>query len=679
MAWRPRLWGWLRAETPYGIELFALCGLAFTQPLLDVFGRTPEQFAFRGIDPRGVVEFALAVTFLPTAALWLGEIIVSAVTARGRRALHAAVGILLVVAAALQVLTALTSGPVRVLGALAIGGGAVLAVLRFAPLRTWLRYMAVAPVMFLLLFLVASPSARLLSDPNAAAISEGVGNPVPVVMLVFDELPLNSLMTSDGTIDEELFPNFAAFADRANWYRNTTSVSSSTWYAVPALATGQMVENGPAPIAADHPESLFTLLGDTYDFNVTESVTRLCPSTLCDASPVAGGRRAIARDALDVLRARLSYDGPSDDPVAGFEEPDAERGDTEGGFADFDRNQPERVVSFLDGLGGDQSALHYLHLLLPHVPFRYVPSGARYTSPNPDLGRNSDDWTDAKWLADQGRQRHLLQVGYVDALLGQIVERLEATGTFDDALIVITADHGISFRAGGPIRAIEGQPIDAETMADVAWVPLFVKEPGQQGGTTSDQNAQTIDVVPTIADVLEIDIPWAVDGQSVLGAPRTDRAKPFLPSRVNSFGVDALDAVRADQVSSLGEVEARGVDTFLPPGGGADRWWSIGPRPELIGLGVSEAGAVASLSPVEVDLVDPGAYDVAEDAATVPALVHGRVDGVDPGDPVAVAIDGTIVATGMAYEEGDGTQFSAMVPPERFATGPNPVTVLRIA
>ena len=42
-------------------ELTALWGFAFVQPVLDVFGRSPEQFVFRRADGAAVIVFAVGV------------------------------------------------------------------------------------------------------------------------------------------------------------------------------------------------------------------------------------------------------------------------------------------------------------------------------------------------------------------------------------------------------------------------------------------------------------------------------------------------------------------------------------------------------------------------------------------------------------------------------------------
>ena len=80
-------------------------------------------------------------------------------------------------------------------------------------------------------------------------------------MLVFDEWPLASIVRSDGTIDADLYPNVAALAGDSTWYRDTTTVANLTNFAVPALLTGNLPEEGDTADTATHPENLFTLLG----------------------------------------------------------------------------------------------------------------------------------------------------------------------------------------------------------------------------------------------------------------------------------------------------------------------------------------------------------------------------------------------------------------------------------
>ncbi len=38
---------------------------------------------------------------------------------------------------------------------------------------------------------------------------------------------------------------------------------------------------------------------------------------------------------------------------------------------------------------------------------------------------------------------------YLDRFVVQLLERLDETGLYDRSLVIVTADHGISFRPGG--------------------------------------------------------------------------------------------------------------------------------------------------------------------------------------------------------------------------------------
>jgi sulfatase-like protein len=92
----------------------------------------------------------------------------------------------------------------------------------------------------------------------------------------------------------------------------------------------------------------------------------------------------------------------------------------------------------------------------------------------------------------QAYQRHLIQVGFVDRLVGDLLDRLRKADMYERSLVVVTADHGITFRLGQPQR----DPT-AATLPDIALVPLFVKQPGQREGDVIDHHVEITDVLPT--------------------------------------------------------------------------------------------------------------------------------------------------------------------------------------
>src|SRR5918995_3271908 len=141
------------------------------------------------------------------------------------------------------------------------------------------------------------------------------------------------------------------------------------------------------------------------------------------------------------------------------------------------RSPPIRCTSTSDRPPADgikpeaRNTLHFLHILLPHDPYLYLPSGTMYP------GGNTEGLVDRIWVEDDqlpklGYQRYLLQVGYVDTMIGELVARLKAAGLYDSALIVITADHGKSFRPGQPKRTL-AEAVRSNA-ADLLQVPLFM-------------------------------------------------------------------------------------------------------------------------------------------------------------------------------------------------------------
>jgi hypothetical protein len=685
--------GWVaraRREGRALLELFTLSGFAVAQPLLDLFGRASTHVAFRGADRTDIVVFGLALVLGPPLVLWLAEVVVGLVSSAARRVVHLVV---LGVLAAVLVAQVARDLPVAatVLAASVAGALAALAVARSQAARTWLSFAALAPPVFLGLFLTTSSTSGLFASPDAAALDAGIGNPVPVVLVVFDELPLSTLVDASGELDRDLYPNLAGLADDAHWFRNATTPSTSTWHAVPSLATGRSPVEGSAPNAGHHPENLFTLLGGVYELNVVESATRLCPPDLCEPAAVpGGGARGLLRDAARVLRARLPFGGDGTDPVAGLVEgvegvePGHAHGDGDGdgggddGLRDLGTDQPPRFRAVLDGIADDGPALHYLHILLPHVPFRHLPDGTRYPHPDPDPGRDGDDRVGDPWLTTLERQRHVLQMAYTDRLLGDLLTTLRDREVYDEALVIVTADHGIAFQPDRPIRGLDTDGlIDDELAAQLMWVPLLVKEPGQQEGTVRDGDVTLLDVVPTVADVLDLELPWPVEGRSVLGADRPAGTKTLFKSEVNPFYVTAGEPYEIDAATGWDLVVGSSVEAFMPDVG--DRWrpWRIGPGPELVGAPADEVSG--RLVPVEVELADPGPLGAVDrSSGTVPALVRGRLAGVAPGTPLAVVVNGTVAATAPAMADGGDAAVAAMVPEWVLHDGANEVTVHRI-
>ncbi|MEO3927197.1 sulfatase-like hydrolase/transferase [Micromonosporaceae bacterium B7E4] len=672
---------WRRVESRALVEIVALCGLVITQPLLDVTGKSPDFFLFHGAGRRDVLLLVAAYTVLPPLVLWgtgallglLGRRVAGSVRGRAVRAvLHTTTLGLLLAALAIQVGKQLT--PVRgvpLVGlAVAVGAAGAYAYRRWQVTGQVLRVAAVGPLVFVLLFVFASPASAVVlpgerSGAGAGASRGGVSHP-PVVMLILDEFPLTSLLDASGAIDARRYPNFARLAGESTWYRNATGVSGYTPYALPAMLTGRYPGEQQAPHHSRYPDNLFTVFAGPYQIQAQESITQLCPPRVCPdraAGSARGGLPTLLRESVTLLEQIVS---PSEtgqrDPEDSYREITRREAreadepppptDPQFRWGALDENQPARFADFLATLRPTvRPTLHFLHLLLPHSPWNYLPSGIRYGSPD-GMPNDGDGWVEL------AHRRHLLQLEYTDRLLGETLRRLDETGLYDDALVVLTADHGVSFTPG-----VQGRGLGAVQRApgEVLWVPLFVKRPGQRAGAVDDRNWEHVDLLPTVADLAGVEVPWRTDGASALRTTRAPADKHYY---------DQPGQPRMVPAGVFADVVAGRAGPVLP----------AQPRPDLIGRSVAElplgsdAGSVTVRNRSDFDQID-------QTGGRLPALVYGTVpDSVPNGTLLAVAVNGRIGAVAPVVPPDPGGQrFGALVTDESlFLPGRNTVDVFQV-
>ncbi len=630
--------------------------------MLSPFGESPETFLAVGATPGQIVRFALSVALLPP--LILG--VLAATTRVGgptvRRAAQAIIVAGLAGIAAGLAARSLGGGP-AVRTAAAIVVGAAIGALRardVTPVRLFLRYSAPVPVLLAALFLFSSPVAPLVRPPDAevadAATTRDPSELPPVVIIVLDELPTSSILDGSGAVEGDLFPNLARVADTSSWYRNHTSGAAATLQSLPVLLTGRHPEDADDdafPVYANHPDNLFTLLGGTYDLRVSENLTKLCPDSSCPAP-------ADADLAEDVEELAVGAVVPDDDPVGSLlDEARAlwraeawpmsdgfEAGYTVGVGGDEARAevvaQTQRAVNRIGPAEGGRPVLDYLHLPLPHQPWFLLPSGRAHDAPEVPFGNEFVYfWPEGQIGVDTGQAglaRMQLQLQWVDRALGTAIDRLEELGRWDDALVVVTADHGISFEPGTSARVA-----DRANQRSIAWAPLFVKLPGQTEPAVVDDPVASIDVVPTILDVLGLEATWELEGSSLLdGAPPADRPRRFSTATASDLdptgGRDGvLDADGLTPLLTAGRDVAPGDDVGV---------WRYGRLGDLIGESVDDLGVCEGTGP-RIDVpVTAGWTQLVDGTLTddqpLPLWHEGTVAG-DAAIDVVGTVDGRVV------------------------------------
>ena len=663
-----------------GLHLLVLCSFAFAQPLFDLIGRNPEFFATRRSSPAEIAAFAVGLTLAPPALLLVLEALVGLVSRRLRRGLHLVLVATLVALVALPALARLADGPAVALvgAAAAIGTVAAFAYRRVRALRSFVTVAAFAPPLFAALFLLGSPVTPLVLARESGVATAPVSARTPVVVLVMDELPITSLMDERREIDAVRYPHFAALARDSTWFRNTTTPHGVTPSAVPAILTGRYVSNDALPVHEDHPRNLFTLLGSSYRLNVSEEVTELCPQELCRVA-VPDLRARLGSLCVDVAVAYGHVVAPPD-----LRERLPSITGTWRNFSSSDGKSPTRNVPvirsdqslrldrFLTSLeASPRPALHFLHLLLPHGPWKYFPSGRRYESSTSYPGLVDERWTSDPWLVTQSFQRHLLQLGFADRELGRLIERLKRSGLYERALVVVLADHGVSFKPGGWRR-----PVSADNVGDVAPTALFVKRPGQRRGRIDDGLVRTIDVLPTIADVLDVPLRGPVDGRSAYAHPRpTRRRLDVMTDSGTRIDLDPGSLERAKSATLERKLRLFGAGRERPG------LFGVGPHPELLGRRLRDLPRAApSGLRAQIDEAEH-LRSVDRSAGFVPARIIGRVLGQPAGRrlDLAIALNGRIEALSRTHATTDTPWFSALVPESALRQGHNEVDVLVVS
>ncbi len=113
------------------------------------------------------------------------------------------------------------------------------------------------------------------------------------------------------------------------------------------------------------------------------------------------------------------------------------------------------------------------------------------------------------WL----RAAYLSQVASMDAQIGRLFAELEARGLWDEALVVVTADHGEMLGENGLLaHAYRLTP-------ELVDVPLLVKWPGQSEGRRDPRLVSLVDLYPTVLAAAGVEAP-AGEGFDLAARPR---------------------------------------------------------------------------------------------------------------------------------------------------------------
>jgi hypothetical protein len=475
-----------------------------------------------------------------------------------------------------------------------------------------------------------------LDGQEAAAQKSNPSRP-SVVMIIMDEFPVDQMLGPSGKIDPVRYPNFAALAANGTWFKNASTTYDSTTRAVPEVMDAKLPRKASTPDFVGHPESVYTIFGRRgYRIVSSQEATSVCPPRYCK-----GAKRT--RPAILPL---------------------------------LQSGRRSRLERFFNAVKPGPPTLFIKHVLLPHGPYMYLPSGkqTRRTFRDPLPGMNGPVGFGDRGLTDHNQQRLQLQIAYADREVGRLIAKMKANGSYASSLIAVTADHGFAFEVGVKDR----RTVTSANIDEIAPVPMFIKAPGQTRGRTSTAYARTIDLVPTIADLLNFRMPYKADGNSAFSkAVRGRRFVRMLRRDLNgTITVSAKTMEKRRRALIRAKVRKFGTGDF------ASLYTGIGPNRKLIGRLTLELRP-ATQGKVRTQIANAADMRNVDPRSEVHATqVAGSLSGVKRGDnrEVAVAVNGRIEAVGRTFHlRGSSKEsYALMVPEAALHAGRNSVELFEV-
>jgi arylsulfatase A-like enzyme len=166
------------------------------------------------------------------------------------------------------------------------------------------------------------------------------------------------------------------------------------------------------------------------------------------------------------------------------------------------------ALAWLAGRRSDAVFL-FLNYMEPHRP--WPAPGPRYES---FAAETRDPRTRLRPGSLAPEMRHLVdmydsQLAALDRALGMLLDGLRRLGLYDNALVIVTADHGESLGENAVVG--HGKSLHAPELA----IPLLIKYPSSDRVGRRATRVQLIDIFPTIAVELGIDLPHGLDGEPI--------------------------------------------------------------------------------------------------------------------------------------------------------------------
>lgn len=350
-----------------------------------------------------------------------------------------------------------------------------------------------------LLLAIAGCSGDPASEPEPIVSVAAPQNLLFIILDAFDAGHVSHLGYKEG-----ITPNLDRLASEGVTFANAHSQTSSTNSSAKSYLTGMF------PAALRSSQRMHALTESDY--------------TMAEFFRDAGFRTAGFSENT-FINERLGY-------AQGFEKfeyisPLHDK-DEELGYKPRDQEATLRLIAsaqeWLRSQRLDDRWFCYLHLLRPHNPYTVPESFARQEKFFSD-GKSIDKMENRllrgirKPQVSVGQEltqlyidRYDTNIRYVDHLLGELIEGLNAEGLLENTLLIVASDHGEAFGQHGEFGH------NSTVYEEMIHVPLLFHAPESVGLVSSKVShpVEMVDLFPTLADLFSLTPPQHLHGTSFL-------------------------------------------------------------------------------------------------------------------------------------------------------------------
>ena len=199
----------------------------------------------------------------------------------------------------------------------------------------------------------------------------------------------------------------------------------------------------------------------------------------------------------------------------------------------------------------------WIHIMPPHGP--YLPSKKfKYKLLEEKIYDNYSNITninirvpypgDQQYLVDKLHLRYLENIMYADDEFGKFVESLSIKGLLENSILIVSSDHGESFRKGYLVH--NGYRLE-NLYNQFIRIPLIIHMPNQQTGKRIKSNAEHVDLAPTILDFLNINVPKWMEGESLKGAMYDNQITKKPKYSMNFFTIKMNNRIRKGAIAVI--------------------------------------------------------------------------------------------------------------------------------